>query len=1362
MKRLFSLLLALVISLALIPVMTANIAAAQGDPMVIAAWNYGGGDGTNSMAANGGEARWSATVSCGVGTFSTSTGAMKTDKWSNEAQYIQFALCTKGFENITHSSMVRSSGTGPKYFKIQYSLDGENFTDCGTFTVSSSSLTLDIDGVSMPAAIANQDLVFVRWVLADKLNFNGTADVSAGGAFNFKGMNFSGTPTDESLTVIATPEGGDMALGDTVTLATSTEGATIYYRSYPPQSAEAPYTVYSSGIVLDTLPTAIQVYAEKDGVEGRIRLFEFTHYKVSSVNASRYSGAIEAGREITLETATEGATIKYDLTTKYGLEGETVLTNQTYTAPISFLEGDFPVHITAYAAKAGCIDSELLTLDYTLKAVGGEKFYFGQLHSHTNISDGAGTLREAYEYAINQAQDVDYLIVTDHSNYLDSSSSLGTMDGDNRGIALVEKNYVEGDPLYSEGITKWDYAKAVAASYTTENFVAAYGYEMTWSGQYGHMNTFATEGFASRNNPKYVVTGGQGLVDYYELLTQFPSSIGMFNHPGDTFGTFNDFSYYTEKYDAQIKMLEVGNGEGAVGGSMYWPSYEQYTRALDKGWHIAPSNSQDNHKGLWGDSNTCRTVIYTNDFTEAGLYAGIRDLRVIATEDSNCSALFTLNNELFGTVLDAKPESIHISVTITDPDTSDRSGKLSIIANNATVAASKSYVLVGGEATIEFDLDPLYDYYYARIDQSDGDICVTSPVWISDVSKVGVSSISADNDILIHGEESNFSITIYNDEATDFSIDTFGVGADYGTSGDEIYSTSNLSVPAGESLTINFASTPFASGNMSLIVTVEGHLGDKAITLSGQKDFSVFEADNVMVVAIDAAHDNYYVSGGYAGYYARLRDMVTLYNGRTKVISEPITSQTLSDVDLLVLSAPYVAAYNNGTQYTQAEIDAIGQYAQNGGSLLIAGKSSYGDSASTQTANTLNAIIAAAGSDTRLRQDDTRDPNSTGSYDYQLKYTTTDAYNLDNYIAAGVTDTSCTFVYHNGSSVAPGVNANAVVFGGANAYAYTADGNTATGSDVVYLTEETLMGGGKLFVTGCMFFNDYQLSNVSSADNQSGNYHTINNILRSCTNVKTIAQARQGNAGDFFMVRGTLVSNASGYSAETAFFDSVYIEDSTGGICLFPVSGHYQVGQQVWASGFVDSYQGDFELSEVRVYVDSNAVLSVKPHIATAAELNDVHNQGELLSVAGLVTDISFNGGRIEFITVEDRFGDTAIVFLDGYIGSDVAYSHNGIAVGSCIYAAGVATTGPVTGVADYTIRLRVRDAAEIALIGDATRNGSLDAADAARILRYIVKYETLTDLELLISDTNGDGDVTAADAANILRYIVHLIPMIG
>jgi len=60
-------------------------------------------------------------------------------------------------------------------------------------------------------------------------------------------------------------------------------------------------------------------------------------------------------------------------------------------------------------------------------------------------------------------------------------------------------------------------------------------------------------------------------------------------------------------------------------------------------------------------------------------------------------------------------------------------------------------------------------------------------------------------------------------------------------------------------------------------------------------------------------------------------------------------------------------------------------------------------------------------------------------------------------------------------------------------------------------------------------------------------------------------------------------------------------------------------------------------------------------------------------------------------------------------------------------------------------------------LLGDADDNGIVNAADAAAILRHLVKLKMLTEQGLANADADGNGIVNAADAAAILRWLVKL-----
>ena len=98
---------------------------------------------------------------------------------------------------------------------------------------------------------------------------------------------------------------------------------------------------------------------------------------------------------------------------------------------------------------------------------------------------------------------------------------------------------------------------------------------MTWSGGApGHINTFNSEGFENRNAEPYRKGDNYEVLEaYYNTLNENPETISQFNHPGDTFGDFMDFALYDPVIDNQMTLIEVGNGEGAIGSSGYFPSY---------------------------------------------------------------------------------------------------------------------------------------------------------------------------------------------------------------------------------------------------------------------------------------------------------------------------------------------------------------------------------------------------------------------------------------------------------------------------------------------------------------------------------------------------------------------------------------------------------------------------------------------------------------------------------------------------------------------------------------------------------------------------------------------------------------------
>ena len=314
----------------------------------------------------------------------------------------------------------------------------------------------------------------------------------------------------------------------------------------------------------------------------------------------------------------------------------------TYTPAADMADGRTEVKVTATRADEKSAEfSWFFTVGKTTY-----QLYFGQLHSHTQYSDGSGTLDSALSYirSLPVSANVQFVAFTDHSNYFDSKNA------PNVEAALYDTSLVKD----SDASHSWKTYKDTIAQFNEDNagsMVAIGGFEMTWSGGPGHINTFNTPGIVSRNNKTLNnKTDDAGMKAYYALLSQTEgaNSISQFNHPGTTFGNFKDFSYWNPVIDSRMYMVEVGNGEGQIGAGGYYPSYEQYIMALDKGWHLAPTNNQDNHQGKWGNANDARDVILTDNFTEEGIYDAIRALRMYATEDKNLELGYTVNGLMMG------------------------------------------------------------------------------------------------------------------------------------------------------------------------------------------------------------------------------------------------------------------------------------------------------------------------------------------------------------------------------------------------------------------------------------------------------------------------------------------------------------------------------------------------------------------------------------------------------------------------------------------------------------------------------------------------------------------------------------------
>ena len=987
----------------------------------------------------------------------------------------------------------------------------------------------------------------------------------------------------------------------------------------------------------------------------------------------------------------------------------------------------------------------------------GLSLYYGQMHSHTaEYSDGAGTLEQAYEYAM-KADDVDFLFVTDHSNYFDTTSTATT------------SSYYDLSSLSMSGsITKWEEAKQTAAQYVTDDFIGMYGYEMTWSGGPGHTNTFNTYGPISRNNAKLndktnsyagmhlyndlMVNANLGLdVDgnpvaegvQTKYLVDSPV-ISQFNHPGTTFGNFDDFAGYNPTRDTVLNLIEVGNGEGAVGGSSYWPSYSQYDLALSKGWHVAPTNNQDNHKGKWGDANTCRDVVMTDNFSEAGIYEAMANHQVYATEDQNLRIYYYLNEQLMGSIIDTTEqdiEEVSFDVSISDPD-GEALGKIEIIGENGISLFS----VETAQATYELDktLANTDAYYYIRITQKDGDIAVTAPVWVGAATPITASIDNGNVTLSTLGGTEKISSTVTNAAAFSYELNKVEFSLIVGEKETVIKTFEETAiVAAGEAKTYSFDYVRTVEGEQTIKVVFYGTYNGKDFKCQASFDAEVIDPDDMVKVAIDRGHTNYYISGDYAG---NVNNFIE-YCAANKILCEYIeagefTYTNLSKYDLVILTVPYLRNAGKATMYTEAELAALGRYVKlHGGNLIVCSKSDRDNTYDNCSENT-NAILEAIGAHSRVVNGIIVDNDLKASEAYRIYFSSKENFNTEHRFIKGAytasnafgtkpsTENQTGFQLYNGApiEIMEGYEdkVEVLVRGYQTTWGSHYDGYFDSGSfipeydpadsskvtvemdNVNIMTYEDLPYDNWVVTCGVTFFSNYDIKD----DVNYANKHIVRNILREMTSngeeaaatpIKTVKAQDDGR----YTIEGFVSSNASGYDQDTAFFDCIYVQDKEGnGINVFPVAGNFAIGMNVRCYGAITFYCGEVELNLSsdfggNIRIISDEIYNVVPAEVTCKVAMSDEAIGNLMQVKGIVTDIHKTEGIIDKIYVRDNTGE-ACVFINGYINKDYT-GLDGLKIGMEVSAIGVGSrdVDETSATSAVFARLRVRNRSEIVITND-------------------------------------------------------------
>jgi hypothetical protein len=335
------------------------------------------------------------------------------------------------------------------------------------------------------------------------------------------------------------------------------------------------------------------------------------------------------------------------------------------------------------------------------------KCFYGNLHGHTDYSDGQSTPDTAYAYARDIAE-IDVQAITEHNN-----------GGGN--YSITPENYAK--------------LKSIADSMTVNGvFVPIYGQELGTLGSsgFGHICIW--------DAPQLWAYDNSDLIGCYSWIGA-QNRPAMFCHPDSLWNSnFNHLGYYRE-YDQSMDLLEVINGSTIYQGA--------YLQALANGWHIGASANQDNHQRDWGNrvnfsGNIPLTGIWADTLTKAAILEALQARRTTAMEISPANDRIRLLLSVDGHYQGERFISHNSEVFIKITASAITAFKKIYLYYNGNISDSINFVsadtMYNWQISKKIDIGT--NYLFAKAVQSDNDCAWTSPVFIDAVSDNIVNNLS--------------------------------------------------------------------------------------------------------------------------------------------------------------------------------------------------------------------------------------------------------------------------------------------------------------------------------------------------------------------------------------------------------------------------------------------------------------------------------------------------------------------------------------------------------------------------------------------------------------------------------------------
>ncbi|MEO6698197.1 MAG: hypothetical protein ABIR53_01855 [Paraperlucidibaca sp.] len=416
--------------------------------------------------------------------------------------------------------------------------------------------------------------------------------------------------------------------------------------------------------------------------------------------------------------------------------------------------------------------------------------FTGMLHEHTAYSDGFQLTKPADVFAAGKQKGWSFAFSTDHSDNMGLPVPV---------VAAKDPAFCTTNPLacivsdpdnLSSNLSKWDAINVQALNASTPTFTAMRGFEWT-SDRFGHANVLFSQNFINpKTGPGYLASmegfwswfltpaslggGADGLMVFnhpgredalHGPLTQaklalaplfdalrsapLPSNTvtDLLTAPGDPAYVFNDFNYVPSA-DYRVVGIEVfgkGSEYDSNGKKQSWFGY-----ALDKGWYLAPTGSEDHHEARWGDRDLPKTVLIARTQSRADLREALLARRAYAVAQDYNDVLMNWTAKVDGQAMPMGSRlSLPASSIVFNSNVSTRAGRQSPLTTSNTVIElmsslannSESYSVLqsvkGNSASFTLANATKQQWAFIRVrDAGAGNriVAVSAPIWFKQAS----------------------------------------------------------------------------------------------------------------------------------------------------------------------------------------------------------------------------------------------------------------------------------------------------------------------------------------------------------------------------------------------------------------------------------------------------------------------------------------------------------------------------------------------------------------------------------------------------------------------------------------------------